>query len=251
MLVNWNRLHRGGDAMKFSTQDKRSVRAMGKCTSAESASLNRVAWLQVHLRARLHASRGQGKSCFLVLRQRMATVQCTIFANDADGGTVSKFMVKYSQQIQKESIVDVIGMAVAPASPIDGCTQQDVEIKVSDIHVISRCSFVIKLARRWVKFDRGVLFACLVYAIERRHSQAVATCVPIGVGNAGQLRYLLRWLMQVEHRTQSWRPQSVAKFLALWIRTCGLTCATWTCARWQARPYSSSSQPSVSVSERV
>lgn len=95
-------------------------------------------FLQVRVRARLHASRGQGKSCFLVLRQRMATVQCTVFANDAEGGTVSKFMTKYSQQIPKESILDVVGVTVAPASPIEGCTQSDVEIKVSDIHVISR-----------------------------------------------------------------------------------------------------------------
>lgn len=68
----------------------------------------------------------------------MATVQCTIFANDSDGGTVSRFMVKYSQQIPKESIVDVVGVAAAPANPVEGCTQFDVEITVSDIHVISR-----------------------------------------------------------------------------------------------------------------
>lgn len=96
------------------------------------------AFPQVHVRARLHASRGQGKSCFLVLRQRMATIQCTIFANDTDGGSVSKFMAKYAQQIPKESIVDIVGLAAATESPVQGCTQSDVEIKVSDIHVISR-----------------------------------------------------------------------------------------------------------------
>lgn len=68
----------------------------------------------------------------------MATVQCTVFANDADGGTVSKFMAKYCQQIPKESILDIVGVAVVPASPIEGCTKSDVEIKVSDVHVISR-----------------------------------------------------------------------------------------------------------------
>eukprot|EP00892_Ulva_mutabilis_P010960 jgi/Ulvmu1/8236/UM041_0046.1 len=95
---------------------------------------------EVRVRGRLHATRGQGKSCFVVLRQRMATVQCTIFADEADGGTVSKLMVKYAQQIPKESILDVVGVAVQPASPVDGCTQQHVELKVSDIHVISRSS---------------------------------------------------------------------------------------------------------------
>jgi aspartyl/asparaginyl-tRNA synthetase len=34
--------------------------------------------LQVLLRARLHAVRGKGKSCFLVLRQRTATIQVCV-----------------------------------------------------------------------------------------------------------------------------------------------------------------------------
>jgi aspartyl-tRNA synthetase len=65
-------------------------------------------------------------------------VQCTVFADDAEGGAVSKFMAKYSQQIPKESIVDVTGEVVKPAAPVEGCTQSDVELKVTDIHVISR-----------------------------------------------------------------------------------------------------------------
>lgn len=68
----------------------------------------------------------------------MSTLQCTCFVNEGDGGTVSKIMVKYSQQIPKESVVDVCGQLVQPAAPVEGCTQSDVELKITDIHVISR-----------------------------------------------------------------------------------------------------------------
>lgn len=68
----------------------------------------------------------------------MCTLQCTCFANEGDGGTVSRFMVKYSQQIPKESIVDICGTLVEPSAPVEGCTQSDVELKITDIHVISR-----------------------------------------------------------------------------------------------------------------
>jgi aspartyl-tRNA synthetase len=98
--------------------------------------------VQVRVRARLQTTRGQGKSCFIVLRQRMCSLQCTCFADESEGGTVSKFMVKYCQQIPKESIVDVCGKLVEPAAPIEGCTQTDVELQISDIHVISRCCIV-------------------------------------------------------------------------------------------------------------
>jgi lysyl-tRNA synthetase class II len=95
--------------------------------------------MQVRVRARLHTIRGAGKSCFFVLRQRMATVQCTVFANDDDGGSISKFMAKYTQQIPKESIVEVVAELAASPKPVTSCTQQDVELKVTDVHVISRC----------------------------------------------------------------------------------------------------------------
>jgi aspartyl-tRNA synthetase len=68
----------------------------------------------------------------------MSTIQCTCFVNEADGGTVSKFMVKYAQQIPKESIVEVCAIVTEPEAAVDGCTQSDVELKLSDIHVMSR-----------------------------------------------------------------------------------------------------------------
>ena len=62
-----------------------------------------------------------------------------MFADDGDGGAVSKFMAQYAQQIPKESIVDVVAAVAAAPEAIKTCTQGDVELKVSDIHVVSRC----------------------------------------------------------------------------------------------------------------
>jgi hypothetical protein len=63
-----------------------------------------------------------------------------LFADESEGGTVSKFMAQYAQQIPKESIVDVVAEVVTVSEPIKTCTQSDVELKVTDIHVISRCA---------------------------------------------------------------------------------------------------------------
>jgi aspartyl-tRNA synthetase len=102
------------------------------------------------VRARLHVSRGQGKSCFIILRHRLNTVQCTVFANDGEGGTVSKYMAKYTQQIPKESIVEVVAEVTASPQPVESCTQKDVELKVTDVHVISRCGLLLMVVGFWM-----------------------------------------------------------------------------------------------------
>jgi hypothetical protein len=68
----------------------------------------------------------------------MHTVQCTVFANETEGGKISKFMAQYVQQIPKESIVDLVAEVVGVKDPVKTCTQADVELKVTDLHVISR-----------------------------------------------------------------------------------------------------------------
>jgi len=90
---------------------------------------------KVLVRARLHAVRGKGKSAFLVLRQRTATAQAVMFADDV---TVSKTMVKYACGIPKESIVDVEATVAVPENPIESCSQKQVELKVCGIKCISR-----------------------------------------------------------------------------------------------------------------
>ena len=89
----------------------------------------------VTVRARVHAIRGKGKSAFLVLRQETATVQAVMFVDDE---TVSKGMVKYATNIPKESIVDIVAEVTAPDTPVESCTQSDVELLVREVRCISR-----------------------------------------------------------------------------------------------------------------
>eukprot|EP01024_Parvocaulis_polyphysoides_P034152 TRINITY_DN3022_c1_g1_i1.p1 TRINITY_DN3022_c1_g1~~TRINITY_DN3022_c1_g1_i1.p1 ORF type:complete len:580 (+),score=79.85 TRINITY_DN3022_c1_g1_i1:155-1741(+) len=94
----------------------------------------------VRIRGRVHTVRGKGKSCFIVLRQRTATVQLVMFADDE---VISRPMVKYAVGISKESIIDVRGTVVCPEQPVEACTQKLVELQVTDIHVVSRSDALV------------------------------------------------------------------------------------------------------------
>ncbi|XP_068923955.1 aspartate--tRNA ligase, cytoplasmic isoform X3 [Petaurus breviceps papuanus] len=87
----------------------------------------------VWVRARIHTSRAKGKQCFLVLRQQQFNVQALV----AVGDHASKQMVKFAANINKESIVDIEGVVRKVNQKIGSCTQQDVELHVQRIYVIS------------------------------------------------------------------------------------------------------------------
>lgn len=87
----------------------------------------------VWVRGRVHTSRAKGKQCFLVLRQQQFSVQALV----AVGDRASKQMVKFAANINKESIVDVEGIVKNVDQKIEGCTQQDVELHIERIFVIS------------------------------------------------------------------------------------------------------------------
>jgi len=87
----------------------------------------------VNIRGRLHTSRAKGKQCFMVIRQQQVTVQCLVAVSDK----VSKQMVKFSSHISKESIVDVEAVVVKVGDKIEACTQQDVELHVTQVWVVS------------------------------------------------------------------------------------------------------------------
>ncbi|XP_048389926.1 aspartate--tRNA ligase, cytoplasmic [Stegostoma tigrinum] len=87
----------------------------------------------VWLRSRVHTSRAKGKQCFLVLRQQQFNVQGLV----AVGDHVSKQMVKFAANISKESIVDVEGILRKVEQKIESCSQQDVELHIERIYVIS------------------------------------------------------------------------------------------------------------------
>jgi aspartyl-tRNA synthetase len=102
-----------------------STEQTGRTWTSVEALSPAMAGQTVLVRARVHTTRGKGKSAFLVLRQRTGTVQAVMFA---DGEIVSKGMVKYACGIPKESIVDVEGVVAAAAEPIEGCSQKDVSV---------------------------------------------------------------------------------------------------------------------------
>jgi|EP00161_Ancyromonas_sigmoides_P002427 nondiscriminating aspartyl-tRNA synthetase len=88
----------------------------------------------VHLRARVHQTRGKGKVGFLVLRDRLATAQVSIYVE----GEITKEIVKWVSNIPRESVVDVIAKVIKTESPVAGCTQSDIELaEVQSVGIIS------------------------------------------------------------------------------------------------------------------
>jgi len=87
----------------------------------------------VTIRGRLHTSRAKGKQCFFVIRQQQVTVQCLAFVNES----ISKQMIKFIAHISKESIVDVEAVVKKVDEKIESCTQQDVELHVKQVWVVS------------------------------------------------------------------------------------------------------------------
>lgn len=92
-----------------------------------------IADQKVWVRARLQTSRSKGKQCFFVLRQQKWTVQALL----AVGETVSKQMIKFTAGINKESILDVEGYVRTVPQKIESCSQQDVELHVEQVWVVS------------------------------------------------------------------------------------------------------------------
>jgi len=90
---------------------------------------------EVWLRARVHNLRIQSaKLGFIVLRQQQSSIQCVLAA---DGKTCSKQMIEYVNTINRESIVDIKASVKKSPEAIKSCTQQDVELHVSEIWVVS------------------------------------------------------------------------------------------------------------------
>jgi aspartyl-tRNA synthetase len=85
------------------------------------------------VRGRLHTSRSVGKQCFFVIRQQHYTIQALLFVSE----TVSKKMIKFVSNITKESIIDVEGTVKKVDVPIESCSQQNVELHVSQVWTVS------------------------------------------------------------------------------------------------------------------
>ncbi|CAI4232482.1 unnamed protein product [Auanema sp. JU1783] len=88
---------------------------------------------EIWVRGRIHAIRSKGKTCFIVLRQRVYTAQVSLFV----GEKLSKQMLKFVAGISKESIVDIQGKVVRVESEIASCTQKTAELLAIQVFVVS------------------------------------------------------------------------------------------------------------------
>ncbi|XP_005095117.1 aspartate--tRNA ligase, cytoplasmic [Aplysia californica] len=88
---------------------------------------------KIWVRGRLHTCRSKGKQCFFVIRQQKWTVQVFAMQNE----NISKQMIKFVSSVSAESIIDVEGTVQKTDQKIQSCTQQDVELSLSQIWVVS------------------------------------------------------------------------------------------------------------------
>ncbi|KAM4024437.1 aspartate--tRNA ligase, cytoplasmic isoform 2-T2 [Anomaloglossus baeobatrachus] len=119
---------RYGVSAMIQSQD-RPERVLVRVKDLTLQKANETVWV----RARVHTSRAKGKQCFLVLRQQQFNVQALV----AVGDRASKQMVKFAANITKESIIDVEGVVRTVEQKIESCTQQDVELHIERVYVIS------------------------------------------------------------------------------------------------------------------
>lgn len=95
----------------------------------------------VLVRARVHALRGTGNLCFLVLRQRLFTIQAVV----AKGKDITKSMVNFIAGIARESIVDVEGVISVTKDKIVSTSQQTVEISIQKFFLVSASESALPL----------------------------------------------------------------------------------------------------------
>lgn len=114
---------------------------------------------KVWVRARAATIRGKGKTCFIQLRSQLFTCQLGMFAFGEEGQPAIE-LVKFAAKITPESIVDVYGTVVAAQQKVESCTQQDVEILVEKIFVVSAAAiglpFQLSDASRHDPLDTGL-----------------------------------------------------------------------------------------------
>jgi len=116
--------------MKMVQSTERPDRVLTPVCELTSEKAEENVWI----RGRLHTSRGTGKQCFIVIRNRQATLQALAFV---DAKNVSKPMVKFCTGITKESIIDVYGVLKKVDVKIESCSQSDIELHIHKIFVVS------------------------------------------------------------------------------------------------------------------
>ena len=91
-----------------------------------------LAGKEVWVRVRLHNSRKQSaKLGFLVLRQRLFTVQAVVQGKD---------LAAFACGLPKESVIDVLAEVTVPPEAVASCTQSGVELAVKRVYSITKAT---------------------------------------------------------------------------------------------------------------
>lgn len=95
----------------------------------------------VWLRGRIASTRGKGNACFVVIRSdTFYTVQACHF-KDKETPDESKSLIKFATSLPCESIVDILG--VVSSADVKSCTQNNVELQIKKIFVVSRAPITL------------------------------------------------------------------------------------------------------------
>ena len=93
---------------------------------------------EIQMLARVHTSRAVGaKMVFINLRQKMDTIQ-SILTMDKD--SISKQFLKFASTLADESLVIVKAKVVKAAVLVTGCTVQEYELQILELHLVSEAA---------------------------------------------------------------------------------------------------------------
>ncbi|ETW06015.1 aspartate-tRNA(Asn) ligase, variant 2 [Aphanomyces invadans] len=93
------------------------------------------------VRGYLQNCRAKPKIAFLIVRQGAFTIQAVV----SESADVPKALIKYADDIPRESVIDLYVTVKLPANPITGTTQHNAELSVAKIFTISKALPVLPL----------------------------------------------------------------------------------------------------------
>ncbi|PVV02227.1 hypothetical protein BB560_003324 [Smittium megazygosporum] len=137
-------------AAREANQVDYAVNNYGKSPLNQSAEKTDTVWTSirdieklpvgstVNVQARVQTTRPTGaKMCFLILRDGTCTIQALVIANK---DSISKQMVKFSDNIPAESLVKVSATIVSPEEPVKSCTVSTIELHIQTLFIISEAT---------------------------------------------------------------------------------------------------------------
>ena len=88
---------------------------------------------EVNVRARLQRSRIKGKGGFVVLRDRLNTIQGCLFLDDK---TISQQMIKFVSSLRLESLIDIKAIVKKAEKAVESCSKKDIELTILEVFLV-------------------------------------------------------------------------------------------------------------------